>query len=172
MRSETVLVVDAPPAVRAAFVRQTATRLACAAVAFAVSLSLLLILLPSGVVVGWMRAAPLAVVLPAVSLTAAWAARWWAETERGRPLAVLGLHAVLQAVVLAPLLVVALDCFGAWMALPIGLALASMLLAVGRVMRFSLPQQTAAAALALSAAGADPVWYVGRLAWCVASCRD
>jgi hypothetical protein len=168
----TVLVIDAEPEVRVAFVRQTAARLACAGAAFAVLLGVLLWLLPAGTASAWMRREPLAVVLAAASLAAAWAARWWAETERGRPLLVLILHAAFQAVVLAPLLAVAIDWVGAWAMLPAVLMLAAMLAATARVMRFHLPAQTAAAALALSAAAADPVWFTCGLVRCVVMSRD
>jgi hypothetical protein len=167
-----VLVVDAPPEVRAAFARRTAVRLACAAAAFGVPLAALLWLLPVEAVLVWMRGEPLAVVLAAASLGAARAARWWAETDRRRPLLALNLHALVQAVVLAPLLAVALDWFGAWTALPAALALAAVLAAAPRVARFHLPEQPAAAALALSAAAADPVWYVCGLVRSAATSRD
>jgi hypothetical protein len=172
MRRETVLAAEADPGARAAFVRGALGRLARAGLAFAVLLGVLLCVLPVAVVNAWMRQAPLAVALAAASLGAAWAARWWAETERGRPLFVLGLHAAIQSVVLAPLACVAFAWFGAWILLPIALMLTSVLAATPRVMRFHLLTQTAQAALALSAAAADPVWCVCGLVRCALTARD
>src|SRR5262245_46523109 len=93
MRPEIVLAADADHPARAAFVRGALARLTCAGAAFALLFCILLWALPAAVVSAWMRQAPLAVMLVAASLGAAWAARWWAETERGCPLVVLGLHA-------------------------------------------------------------------------------
>lgn len=172
MRPDTVLVLEAPANVQATFVRGTAARLAAAALIFAVLLAGLACLLPVDLVVGWMRQWPLAVVLPAASLSAAWAARWWAETERRRPLLVLALHVMMQAFVLAPLAVVLFDWLGVWVLLAVGVMLTGVLAAIPRVARFHLPRQQDAAALALSAAAADPVWYVWKLVRSVATSRD
>jgi FtsH-binding integral membrane protein len=167
-----VLARDAEPAIRAAFLRRTLGQLAGAAGGFVGTAAVVALLLPSDAVRASLRDTPLAVVLVVASLGAAWLARYLADVDAPRPVVALGLHAAFQGIVLAPLAAVALDWLGAWAALPAGVVLLSVLAATRRVTRFHLTSQPTAAALAISASPADPVWFVCRTVRCAVYCRD
>ena len=153
-----------------AFWRGTLTQLGCAAGAFTVTAAVVTFLLPADFG-DWMRDTPLAVALAVASLAAAWLARWWADVDAPAPTVALLLHAVVQGAVLAPLGWAALAWLEGWAAGPAVVGLAAVVLAAMRVRR-THEIRPAAAALALSAAPAEPVWYAGGLLRSAVSGRD
>jgi hypothetical protein len=167
-----ITAAESPPAERAAFLRRAATRLAGAAAAFLAVEGVALFALRAEDARAWMADSPLALLLLAASPVAAWLARGWAETERAHPLAALALHAVAQALLLAPLLSAAVGWLGAWTLLGVPIAAAAVAADVARASRYFRADQADSAALALSAAVANPLWCTARLARALVSSRD
>ena len=79
MPMDRVLVADAGPLVRAAFLRAMLRHLGFAGIGFAVLMAVALTILSPIDVAAWMRQTPIGLALVAISLGAARAARWWAE---------------------------------------------------------------------------------------------
>jgi FtsH-binding integral membrane protein len=138
---------ESPPDERAAFLRRTAARLACAAVAFLAVECVALFVLKAEVIRAWMCDSPLALLLLVASLVAAWLARDWTETEHPHPLTVLVLHTAAQSLLLAPLLSVVVGWLGAWALLLAVFALVVILADVARILHYFRADQPDSAAL-------------------------